>query len=104
MPLYTYICKKCSEQSSKFRPASRRLDPVPCECGGEAVFILPSTTASEVLESADSYRGKQIRKGVDRQLKKRMNEHHDRYEVAEKVDKHGLDAAERHGWDKKLKR
>jgi hypothetical protein len=33
-----------------------------------------------------------------------MNDHHDRYEIEEKIDRHGIDDAIRLGWTKKAKK
>jgi hypothetical protein len=33
-----------------------------------------------------------------------MRDHHDKYELAEKIDKHGMDDAKRNGWLKKVKK
>jgi hypothetical protein len=41
---------------------------------------------------------------LETELKQRMTEHHDKYELEEKIDKQGLDEAVRSGWTKKVKK
>ena len=65
---------------------------------------LPATVSATVYETKDKYRGKSHMKNQDRLMKTRMREHHDRYEVFEKIDKHGMDDARKFGWDKKAKK
>jgi hypothetical protein len=56
------------------------------------------------METRDAYRGVQVKKGLDQQLKKRYNDHHDRHELERKIDQHGLEDAVRSGWTKKVKK
>ena len=51
----------------------------------------------------DKYRGVQLPKNQERRVRKRMKEHEEKYERAEKIDKQGLEASERMGWVKKKK-
>lgn len=51
----------------------------------------------------DSHRGIQLPKNQEARLKERMHNHHDKYEVAAKIDEHGMDEAKRNGWLKKAK-
>lgn len=74
------------------------------KCGLSTNQLLSSGGASATFEMRDRNRGKQVKKGVEKQLKKRMVEHHNEYEVAEKIDKFGLDEAKKFGWDKKAKK
>jgi len=74
-----------------------------CSCGGETVRQMSSSTTSTVMEMKDRYHGKQLRKNQDRVMKKRLVEHHDRYELEDKIDEFGLEEAVRGGWTKKGK-
>jgi len=104
MPLYTYTCKDCLKEQKLFKSVSGRMQTSKCECGGEAEYTLPSNTTAEITEIKDPWRGKKVRKDVDKQLLARMRDHHDKYEIQEKVDRHGLETAEKHKWTTKIKR
>ena len=49
----------------------------------------------------DRYRGVQLPKNQEKKMKKRFRDHHKKYEMAEKIDKQGIDTADRLGWTKK---
>jgi hypothetical protein len=65
---------------------------------------LPIEVSTATYEMRDKYHGKQLRKGQAERMRKRMNDHHDRNEVTEKIDKFGMDEAVRHGWLKRAKK
>jgi len=49
MPIYSYLCKDCKNESEEFRALSDRLRPAICnDCKGEAGFILSSKAKSQV--------------------------------------------------------
>jgi len=103
MPIYSYACKNCHLLTKKLYP--KPLDKIICEeCGGDALFQLPSTISSTTYETKDRLRGKKLPKNQDKLLKKRMKEHHDAYEIEKKIDEHGLQEAQKEGWTKKIKR
>ena len=102
MPVFKYVCPDCGKTHRKIHAI--RKESYACDCGGVAVPELPTTTNSVTYETRDSRRGKQTRKGIDQQLTKRMRDHHNKYEIEEKIDKFGLDEAKKHGWDKKIKK
>lgn len=102
MPIYTYKCE-CGHEFKEL--LSKKEDTKVCQkCGENAKYQLPEIGNSVTYEAKDKYRGKQVKKGLENQLKERMVEHHDRYELEEKIDKHGLDEAVRSGWTKKVKK
>ena len=108
MPIYNYVCTNCKH--AKKRIVSMK-DFVPEEkleckkCGEQTLaFELSAELATVVYEMKDKYRGKQLPKGLEKQLKQRMNEHHDKYELEEKIDKYGMKDTLRHKWDKKIKK
>jgi putative FmdB family regulatory protein len=102
MPVYTFKCE-CGNEFKKL--LKKKEDTNICqECGKSAEMQLPSTSNSITYEAKDKYQGKQIRKDLDTQLKDRMTQHHDKYELEEKIDKHGMNDAEKHGWLKKVKK
>lgn len=102
MPMFTYACSECGYI---YEELAKPAEKVPCpSCKTENAPNLPTGIASVVMETRDSYRGKQVKKGNEQQMRDRMVKNHDRYEVAEKVDKYGLDEAKKHGWLKKAKK
>lgn len=104
MPIYTYLCKTCGTEERKLIAGSQRTETLPCQCGALKDYQLPTVGYSEVLETKDKDRNKQVRKNLDKELKKRFNDHHDSVEIFEKIDKHGLDDAKKHGWLKRAKK
>jgi putative FmdB family regulatory protein len=102
MPSFKYICKECGHS---YKDLAKHDELIKCpKCGHENTPSLPSEMSSAVMQTLDPNRGKQVRKGVSAELKDRMNRHHDRYEVAEKIDKHGIKDAVRNGWVNKAKK
>lgn len=104
MPLYTYHCESCLKETRKLISLKERTETIECECGQQAKYQLPTIGDTTIYEARDKHRNKQLPKGHDQRMRKRMNDHHDRYEIEEKVDKYGLDDAKKFGWDKKIKR
>jgi len=101
MPVYSYKC----ECGNEFRRLIAKGESFPCvECGKECFQSIPTTGSALVYEMPDRNRGKQVKKGIGKQLHKRMSDHHDKYEIAEKIDRHGMDTAKRLGWTKKAKK
>ena len=102
MPVFNYNCHKCSHE---FKQLTRAGLVAECpECGTVVAQELPTGGMTRTLETKDAYRGKQLPKNLDRQLKSRMRNHADKYETADKIDEHGMDDAKRHGWTKKGKK
>lgn len=102
MPRYRYVSED-GDEIFKFVPYSQRKDEVE-ENGKTYKLQMPKNVGSMVMETKDEYRGKKQRKDLNKKLRERMINHHDRYEIAEKIDKHGLNEAEQQGWTKKIKR
>jgi len=102
MPIYSYVCKTC-QHSDKILLSKKEIK-VPCKCGSEMEYVIPSTVESVTYEKKDHYRGVQLPKNNASNLKSRMIRHHDKYEITKKIDEHGLDEAQRLGWTKKDKR
>ena len=102
MPVFTFRCKECEFDERKL-VKSGALEPRCKTCGGELEKQLPTDLSSETLEMRDKYRGVQLPKNQGRRVRKRMKEHEEKYERAEKIDKQGLEASERMGWVKKKK-
>lgn len=103
MAVFKYKCKMCPHE---YKDMAKSKDiPKACpECQYFNEATLPSGGATVIFEMGDKHRGKQVRKDIQKTLKRRMTERHDRYELAEKIDKHGMDTAKRNGWLKKLKK
>ena len=74
------------------------------KCGAPVKALLPVDISTLTYELRDKARGTQLRKNQEQKMRKRMVEHHDRNELAEKIDKHGMDDAKRYGWLKKIKK
>jgi predicted nucleic acid-binding Zn ribbon protein len=106
MPIFSFKCVKCElDYKDLVKDLTKFDDHLPCpECGTLNHFITPSGASTIVYETGDKGRGVKLKKGLEKQLKDRMNKHHDKYEVAEKIDKFGTASAERHGWYKKDKK
>ena len=101
MPMFKYACECGTEYSELAKPNEEITCP---SCGKRNSPSIPTGVASVVMETRDSYRGKQIKKNNEKQMRDRMNKFHDRYEAAEKIDKYGLDEAKKHGWLGKVKK
>lgn len=101
MPAYRFQCPQC--QSSKLLLVSRLVYESPCDCGSEMQRQLPSELSSVTLEMRDSHRGVQLPKNHEKNMKTRLIKHHDKYELADKIDQHGLEDAQKHGWLDKSK-
>jgi hypothetical protein len=100
MALRNYSCK-CGEEWQRLHKDEDDTCP---KCGRYARAKLPTELSTLVYELRDKSRGTQLRKNNEQKLRKRMNDHHDRNELAEKIDKHGMDDAQRNGWLKKVKK
>jgi hypothetical protein len=101
MALRKFKCNKCQTEWSKLMTGTGSDCP---NCGLSAVALLPVEISSTVYEMRDKYRGSQVKKNQEQKMRKRMNDHHDRYELAEKIDKYGLEDAKRYGWLKRQKK
>lgn len=101
MPLYTFICPNCGREEQRI--THHDTHSVPCQCGETMHRQLPKKISATSYETKDARRGVQHPKGLNGQLKKRMRDHHDKYEIEEKIDNHGVDAMKKFGWDKKRK-
>lgn len=105
MPVYTYICNSCSNEEQRLLSMKERTTLQTCSKCGEALEQkLPTNVESFSYEIRDPNRGKQLRKGIEKDLKARNRAHHDKYEIEEKIDKNGLDEARNQGWLRKLKK
>ena len=101
MSLRKFDCPKCAHTWDRIITGVKATCP---NCGLESSALLPTEVNSTTYEMRDKYRGTQIRKNQEQIMRKRMNDHHDRNEVAEKIDKHGMDDAVRNGWLKRIKK
>ena len=102
MPAYSFECAKCETQ---WKDICREGESSECpNCETITYASLPSSGASMVMETADKARGVKLRKNQTRQIKERMNKHHDQYEVADKIDQYGMKDAEKFQWTKKIKK
>jgi len=102
MPIFRFKCELCSKETRKL--SSHEVTSITCECSGTANKKLPESISSRVTELRDRHRGVQLRKDQEQIMKQRMRDHHDRYDLEEKIDRHGLDDAEKHKWTKKIKK
>lgn len=106
MPFYNYKCPSCGATKVDLKSMSE-FDPnetFDCKCGDQLVYQMSDKINSTVYETKDHYRGVQLPKNQDKNLKERMREHHDKYELEEKIDKYGMKEAMRSGWLKKVKK
>lgn len=105
MPLFTLKCTECQNEQQKLLPVSVLTRTFECKiCKKMSSEIqLPQGISSTTFVTKDPHRGVQQPKDLQQQLKKRMRDHHDKYEIDEKIDQHGIDEAKRHGWIKKRK-
>lgn len=101
MPRYTFKCHDCEREKKEIVEST--VESMDCECGNFMFRQLPTTVNSSVMETLDPHRGKQVKKNLDRQLKERMNNHHDKYEVEQKIEQWGTNDATKHGWFKRRK-
>jgi len=100
--LYRYVCANCGTEFEKIAP-----DWIEAECPGCNTSVtpqLPKTASSTVYDMKDRYRGKMQRKNLDRQMKKRLKEHHAKYDAVREIDEFGLNDAIRNGTLKKVKK
>lgn len=102
MPVFRFSCETCKAETRKITTNST--NEIKCECGETATRQIPESTTSIVMETKDKHRGVQLRKGHKEQLKKRMTEHHNKHELAEKIETHGIEDAKKFGWDTSIKK
>jgi putative FmdB family regulatory protein len=57
MPIYSYLCKDCKEESEEYRQVRDRLRAANCkDCGGRAEFVLSAKAKSrELYPFVDEY-------------------------------------------------
>lgn len=101
MPLRKFKCNNCKHEWTRIIKGSSADCP---ECNLSANALLPTELTTATYELRDKARGTQLRKGHEQRMRKRMNDHHDRNEAAEKIDKYGMDDAVRNGWLKRIKK
>lgn len=101
MALRKFSCEKCDHEWSRIIKNTESECP---KCGHVNTAALPVEVNSTIYETRDKYRGTKVRKNQEQMMRKRMRDHHDKYELAEKIDKHGMDDAKRYGWLKKVKK
>lgn len=103
MPVYTVHCGECdTSYRDLIKPNTSSVCP---NCGAtNHDHQTPSGGHTQVMETADKSRNIKIRKNNERKLRDRMNKHHDEHELVDKIDKHGINDAEKFGWLKKSKR
>jgi ribosomal protein L32 len=103
MPIFTLLCtNKACGFITKQLVSHKDKDDVQCpKCETYLEPQLPHNLNTSTFEMRDPHRGKQLRKGHDGMMKERMKRYHDQYDVAEKIDKFGMDEALKNGWVKK---
>lgn len=101
MPLHKFYCQKCGKTFEKLVKKPEFECP---EGHGKLEASLPESFSSMTMETKDKHRGVQLRKNQDRMMTKRMREHHNKYELEEKIDKYGMDEAVKQGWLRKVKK
>lgn len=102
MAVYKFKCSHCNKEYKKL--ITKKIEEIDCECGKKAKLQLPSSVNSTMYETKDAHRGVQQPKNQHVNLKQRMNDHHDRFEIERKIDEHGMDEAIRNNWVKKIKK
>lgn len=107
MPIFKFACKTCGYEEEKLvrRSGDATVYAYCAVCDGAPIMErqIPTTTSSITYETKDAHRGVQHRKNQKEMLTRRMRNHHDKYEIEEKIDRFGLDEAKKHGWLKKRK-
>lgn len=103
MPVYNYHCHVCCIEYSDLQKSSDDLSPCP-QCERKNESQLPTGGHTVVYETGDKNRNKQVKKNVQKELRERMVNHHDNYELQEKIDRYGYNEAKRHGWLKRVKK
>lgn len=96
MPVYTLKCTSCAETVRKILPSPGNL---PCDCGAYMEPQLPQGQTSTTFEMRDNYRGVQLPKNNDANMKARMRAHN-ASERPERIEKYGTDEAKKNGWIK----
>ena len=99
MPKYTYKCNKCGEPKTELRKASQRKAALPCECGGDLEFQLPTTVQEPtVMETVDRRRNVKHRKDQDKRIRKRAHDFFVKNEMDDLIAKHGEEQSKKFGW------
>ena len=102
MALYRFACPNCGTEFERILPDWREVE---CPgCGASVPPQLPKTASAIVYDTKDPYRGKKQKKNLDKQMKRRLKEHHARYDAVKEIDQYGLQDAERNGVLKKVKK
>lgn len=102
MPVFNFKCEQCEREWKDLVKAGENSN---CpNCKKEVPSLMPKAASTVVMETPSKLQGKKIVKGIDKMLKDRSDQHLRKYELADRIDEHGLDDAKRLGWLKKIKR
>jgi putative FmdB family regulatory protein len=100
MSLYSFICDRCCEEFSDIVDYDKR-DEVLCpSCGGRAKMKLDSLVTGGEVEVYDIVMpdtNKKCKRGINEALEDRWWKHKLKHDVAEHVEKHGINNAEELG-------
>lgn len=97
-----FNCQNCGTEFKAITTPNK--DKSCPKCGTICTPALPKNGIVEVMETLDQFRGTKAAKNLDKMLKQRKHEHHEKYEISEKVDKWGMDEAVQNGWLKAQKK
>lgn len=107
MPAFILKCRSCDRSFKKLANTREDAKKVEhnCECGGGRYELqLSSNVSTMVYETRSRYHGKSVRKNIEKTMKHRSKDHARKYELEERIDKHGLDEAVKDGLTKKIKK
>lgn len=97
MPLYKFRCNKCNRAFQSVVDYESR-DSITCQaCGGSVKLLYGELTTGgevEVYDVAIPHLNKKTRRGLNDILEDRWYRHKLKHDVAEHVEKHGLNNAE----------
>ena len=98
MPVFTFECS-CGKEFKKIESSDTK--HIECTCGGVASRKIKTNVSTSVYETRGN---KKVKRNVEKELAKRSKQHHNKHELEEKIDRHGMGEAIRNGWDKKIKK
>lgn len=100
MPIYRYVCPKCSKESKLFKPAASA-DSLPgCQNGHPLTEMKRQLSAPSVrsMETSDEYRNKKNVQDIDKMSEDRARDHWRKHELPRFIEQNGLEAAVKNGW------
>ena len=98
MPTYNYKCSSCAKEKTEYRAIKTSIPGPICDVCRVEMKKIPGAPMPTIIHEKTGVRGKNVRRDVTEQLKKRAHEHFSKYESADLIEEHGIKHAKDFGW------